>query len=93
MQKYSWYKIRKTIRSGKKYFQIRVPVIKRIPWSDILEYLGENTEGGHAYGYEIKAVSKLKSLDPNLKVVKYPSNLHESLMPFGETVKTEGEMI
>ena len=57
-----WYTVKKSFQGGTKkyYFQTTLPVEK---WEDLslLEYIGENTDGGHSYGYRITITSIRKT--------------------------------
>ena len=86
--KWKWMKIKKYYKGGGSEYQIRYPDIKisGITWDEIFEYVGDNTEGGQAYGYDIRT-EKLPRKSNKLKVVRYP--------PFGELAEYEeiGSMI
>ena len=57
-----WYTIKKSFQGGteKYYFQTTLPEEK---WEDLrlLEYIGENTDSGHSYGYRITITSIRKT--------------------------------
>lgn len=88
--KYQWYKITKHFSGGSNEFQIRVPrdtKLSKSNWDSILEYLGENTSGGHNYGYSIRA-TRLKQARKNLMVVKYPTYLVPQFIGLGDKKET-----
>lgn len=92
--KYDWYKVTKTFRGGENQFQIRVPKTKlsKDDWQEILDYIGENTNGGHSAGYNI-STCKLKKKSLIFPVVKYPANLCCALEGYGSKVVTVKYMI
>ena len=83
--KWKWLKIKKYYKGGGSEFQIRYPDIKISgeTWDEILEYVGDNTGGGQAYGYDIRT-EKLPRKSRKLEVIRYP--------PFGELEKC-GEVV
>ena len=92
--KYKWYQVSKSFRGGRSEYQIRVPEIEltKDDWDDILEWIGDNTSGGHNYGYNIKT-KELGDKDPRLKVLSYPSSVSYKLERFGKTVVHTTKMI
>lgn len=90
-----WHKITKFYKGGCSEFQIAVPKgirLTKSEWDEILEWLGENTSGGHAYGYSIRT-RRLNTKSKSLKVVRYPSGLCAKLMDFGKEVVSTRKMI
>ena len=82
--KLGWYLITKAFKGGGDYYAIRLTkeMSDRFDsWDDFLEYIGENTGGGHNYGYSIKARHK------NKKPVKYKGREVKTLQfkPITET--------
>lgn len=93
--KYDWHKVTKHYKGGVSEFQIRLPSgvkLSKDDWECVLEWLGENTDGGHAYGYSMQT-RKLKAQSPSLKVVKYPAGLCAKLMDYSNDVTTTTSMI
>ena len=88
--KYIWYKVRKSFKGGGSEFQIKVPDINltKETWDELLEWIGENTGGGHAYGYRIHT-NKLKRKSRKLKVVSYPSHISGQFFRMGTLVTTK----
>lgn len=61
--KRGWYLVTKYFQGGRRQWAFRVThdVAESFEsWRDLLEYLGERTDGGHSYGYQIKATLKRK---------------------------------
>lgn len=90
-----WHKVTKSYKGGSNDFQIAVPKGVRLTnseWQDILEWLGENTSGGHAYGYSMKT-RRLVRQSNKLRTVRYPSGLCAKLMDFGDLVVSTQKMI
>ena len=91
----TWHKVSKFYKGGSSEFQIAVPKsvrLSRSDWETILEWLGENTTGGRAYGYSIKS-RRLRNKSATLRVVRYPSGLCPALFGYGTEVKTSRKMI
>ena len=91
----TWRKVKKFYKGGCSEFQIAIPKgvrLNRDDWNSILEWLGENTGGGHNYGYSMKT-SRLRAQSKTLRVVRYPSGLCAKLMDFGKDVVTTRRMI
>ena len=91
----TWHKVTKSFKGGRSEFQIAVPKGVRLTkgeWETILEWLGENTNGGHNYGYGIET-KRLRKKSETLKVVRYPSGLCTSLLDYGTEVVTKQRMI
>ncbi len=68
--KWKWMKIKKYYKGGGSEYQIRYPDIKisGITWDEIFEYVGDNTEGGQAYGYDIR--SEKLPVDKETRTIK-----------------------
>lgn len=91
----TWHEVTKYYKGGRSVFQIAVPKGVRLSkgdWETILEWLGENTNGGHAYGYSMNA-RRLRRKSSSLPVRRYPSGLCAKLIDFGEIVTTKRRMI
>lgn len=91
----TWHKVTKFYKGGRSMFQIAVPKGVRLSkddWETILEWLGENTNGGHSYGYSMNT-RRLRRKSSSLPVRRYPSGLCAQLMNFGEVVTTQRRMI
>lgn len=91
----SWYEVTKFYKGGRSVFQIAIPKGVRLTKGEretLLEWLGDNTNGGHNYGYTINT-RRLRRKSPSLRVVRYPSEMCEKLMDFGEIVVTQQRMI
>jgi len=87
--------VSKFFKGGCGEFQIAVPKgvrLTKADWETILEWLGENTNGGHNYGYNMKT-RRLNSKSESLRVVRYPSGLVAKLIDYGTTVTTTQRMI
>lgn len=82
-----WYKLTKSYKGGRGEFQIRVPAarLNKDDWECIFEWIGEHTDGGHAYGYSINA-TRLRRQSKTLKVVRYPSGVCAATYGKGEDV-------
>jgi len=80
----NWFKITKFFRGGKNEYQIRVPRVNltKEDWDDLFNWLGENADGGHSYGFTIKAL-QLPRKSRKLKVVTYPSDVVAKLSRYG----------
>ncbi len=87
IMKYDWYSIEKFYKGGSKQFQIRIPstVTKQEDFDEIMEYIGENTSGGHSEGYRLTR-KKLAGKDPELKIERYPADLCEATAEAGEEI-------
>lgn len=92
--KFIWYKCEKFYRGGSKAFQIRVPdcELSKDDWEQIMEWIGENTDGGHSAGYRLD-YDKLKAKDRKLPVVSYPNYLIPQTMGMGKKVVTTSHWI
>lgn len=91
----TWHRIEKFYKGGCSKFQIATPKgirLSRAEWEGILEWLGENTSGGHNYGYSIYRYP-LKKQSKTLRIVRYPSHLSAKLMGYGTEVVTTRMMI
>lgn len=91
----SWHKITKSFKGGHDEYQIRIPDGVRLTkgeWETVLEWLGEHTSGGHAYGYSINT-TRLRRRSDKLRVCSYPAGLCASLVGKGDKVTTVTEMI
>jgi len=91
----TWHKVSKFFKGGCREFQIATPKgirLTRDEWDAILEWLGENTNGGHNYGYSMKT-RRLNKKSQSLRVVRYPSGLCAKLMDHGTAVTTTQRMI
>ena len=91
----TWHKVTKFFKGGRDNFQIAVPLgikLSKGEWETLLEWIGENTNGGHAYGYSLKT-RRLPSKSKSLPVVRYPSGLCASLVDHGTVVTTKQRMI
>ena len=86
--KFIWLKMKKSYKGGMDEYQFRVPNnMSTSSLECILKYLGENTNGGHNYGFSI-ITTKLKKMSDDLKVLKYPEDLVPETVGFGEEVIT-----
>lgn len=92
--KFNWHKVSKSYQGGSHDFQIQVPAIKlsKDDWECILEWLGEHTSGGRAYGYSMRT-RKIKSKSDKLPVVKYPAGLCPKTFDYGSDVTITTSMI
>ena len=91
----NWYKVSKFYRGGVNEFQIAVPAevkLTKAEWDEVLEWLGDNTNGGRESGYSM-STRKLRSKSATLKVVAYPSRLCPKLFDYGKEVTTTRRMI
>lgn len=91
----TWHKVTKYYKGGRSEFQIAIPKGVRLgkdEWGAVLEWLGENTNGGHAYGYRMDT-RRLHRKSQSLRVVRYPSGLCASLIDYGSIVTTKQRMI
>ena len=94
-QTMTWHKITKFYKGGMSEFQIAVPKgirLTKSEWDEILEWVGDNTTGGHNYGYRIKT-RRLGDKSKSLSAVSYPSGLCAKLMDFGKEVISKRKMI
>ena len=60
------FKLTKHFKGGGKEFYIDVPKVTE----ELLEEIGENTGGGHAYGYRITA-KKVDKIPKDGKILEY----------------------
>ncbi len=92
--KYTWYKLEKWYQGGKSEFQIRVPNVKltKDDWDTLLEWIGDNTIGGHNYGYRIQE-TKLDKQSPSLKVQTYPAYILPQFEKCGKTITVKHKII
>lgn len=91
----NWYKVTKYYQGGMSEFQIMIPAgikLSKSDWDSVLEWIGENTSGGHNYGYRLKT-RKLRAKSAKLKVLAYPSNVCAKLFDHGREVITKRKMI
>jgi hypothetical protein len=90
-----WYKLTKEFQGGQDVYQIPVPKDVRLSqtdWDAIMEWIGDNTPGGHSYGYRIYRRA-LREKSPKLEVLSYPADLCSSLMSYGRKVTYSRRMI
>ncbi len=67
-----WWKLEKFFKGGSTIAQVQVPYgFPKDKWQCALEYFGENTNGGHCYGYQIYK-KRLKNKHKTLRVFKLP---------------------
>lgn len=81
--KTDWYHVKKSYKGGSKEFQVRAPLLTPQEWECLAEWLGENTDGGRCYGYQ------LEKKDDKLPVMRYPADICEATMTISEKVVTE----
>lgn len=57
-----WYVVEKSYRNGSNLYAFQTAILDE-KWEnyDLLEYIGEHTNGGHSYGYRIENLRKCKS--------------------------------
>lgn len=92
---WTWHKVTKSFKGGRDEYQIRIPKGVRLSkddWASVLEWIGENTDGGHAYGYSMNT-KRLRNQSNTLRHIKFPSGLCESLREYGDVVVTEQKML
>ena len=83
-----WFKIEKFFQGGSDTYQIRVPSEVRLTkedWDAIMEWVGDNTNGGHSYGYRLHR-TRLRQQSKKIKVLRYPSDVCSKLMGYGIAV-------
>jgi hypothetical protein len=85
---FMWYKLEKFFRGGSDTYQIRVPdsvQLSEDDWDAILEWVGENTDGGHSAGYRIRR-HRLRFKSPTIKVLSCPADICAAMMGRGRKV-------
>lgn len=83
IKKTGWIVIKKYFKGGSKEYALRIT--KKIQsrfgdWESLLSFIGENTDGGHNYGYRIDS-DYVKKVPKNIK--KIIINMENKLM-FGD---------
>lgn len=94
---FKWYKIIKSYRGGSNVFQIRVPNVPMTgsDWDELLEYVAENTDGGHRASYDGYRIERrlMRKKSKDLNHFSYPNHLLPQFARYGKTVIIERKMI
>jgi hypothetical protein len=68
-----WWKLEKFFQGGKIVFQVEMPLgFSAERWKYAMEFFGENTNGGHCYGYSVYR-HRLKAKHKKLPVFNIPA--------------------
>ena len=72
-KKMKLFRIDKTFQGGKDLYYVKLPKTpEKKQWPYILERIGENTNGGHNYGYRVDAHLSRKKEVPKELILKIP---------------------
>lgn len=67
------YKVTKYYRGGSSVWYVRAPMLTHDEAQRLLQWIGERTNGGHNYGYQIYIQRSKKKRAPRSTLVKVPS--------------------